>query len=249
MFYLLSHESINFDQAKNEIHKYMESIEHSFRYLNQDYYDIGQIERTIKCVELKGNTLYRTDEFTRIIFDKEYRTYIEDVLNYGIVRYEKEFGNKNYGVPFFKLYEQYQMIDTALLSNYEKIHSSFRGSGLLTKDNEFFLFIDLHKGEDVKESVNYKDELLSREYFQWQTPNSTSPSSERGKNIIFNKERGINLHLFIRKYKEIDGKVQPFIYIGKGDVKEYVGEKPITVKMKLEHEVPTSLYTEFTEKV
>ncbi|WP_300382514.1 DUF3427 domain-containing protein, partial [Clostridium sp.] len=254
MKYLLSHESINLDQAKNEIHKYMESVNdesilNSFRYLNQDYYDVGQIERTVKCVELKGNILYRTDEFTRIIFDKEYRKYIEDVLNYGIVRYEKEFGNKNYGVPFFKLYEQYQMIDTALLSNYEKIHRSFRGSGLLTKDKEFFLFIDLHKGENIKESVNYKDELLSREYFQWQTPNSTAPSSERGKNIIFNKDRGINLNLFIRKYKEIDGKVQPFIYIGKGDVKEYEGEKPITVKMKLEYEVPTSLYTEFTEKV
>lgn len=254
MKYLLSHESINLEQAKNEIHKYMESvneesIHHSFRYLNQNYYDSGQLERTMKCVKLYEDVLYRTDEFTKIIFDKDFRSYIEDVINYGIVRYEKEFNNENYGVPFFKLYEQYQMIDTALLSNYEKIHSSFRGSGLLTKDKEFFLFIDLHKGEDVKESVNYKDEFISREYFQWQTPNSTSPDSERGKNIIFNKKRGINLHLFIRKYKDIDGKVQPYIYIGKGDVINYEGEKPITVKMKLEQEVPSSLYIEFTKKV
>lgn len=254
MKYLLIHESINIKQAKNEMYKYMESIddesiEHSFRYLNQNYYDSGQIDRTVKCVELREDILYRTNEFTQLIFNKDYREYIEDVLNYGIIRYEKEFNNKNYGVPFFKLYEQYQMIDTALLSNYEKIHSSFRGSGLLTKDKEFFLFIDLHKEEDIKESVNYKDELISRECFQWQTPNSTSPDSERGKNIIFNKDRGVNLHLFIRKYKEIDGKVQPYIYIGKGDVINYEGEKPITVKMKLENEVPVRLYTEFTEKV
>lgn len=252
--YLLSHESIDLSQAKNEIHKYMESIDeesirHSFRYLNQEYYDKKDIGSTVKCVELKGMVLYRTYEFTKIIFNKEYRAYIEDILNYGIIRYEKEFNNKNYGVPFFKNYEQYTMREVALMANEVKKHSCYMGGGLFSKDNNLFSFIDLHKGEDVKESVNYKDELLSRQYFQWQTPNSTSPESERGKNIIFNKERGINLHLFIRKYRKIDGKNQPYIYIGKGNVIEYEGEKPITVKMKLENEVPVSLYTEFTEKV
>ncbi|MFD4930395.1 DUF3427 domain-containing protein [Peribacillus butanolivorans] len=86
-------------------------------------------------------------------------------------------------------------------------------------------------------------------YFQWQTPNSTAPSSERGKNIVFNQARGIHLHLFIRKYKEIDGKTEPYIYIGKGNTLEYEGEKPITVTMELENEVPASLYTEFTKRV
>ena len=42
---------------------------------------------------------------------------------------------------------------------------------------------------------------------------------------------------------------EPYIYIGKGDVVEYEGEKPITVKMKLENEMPVSLYTEFIKKV
>lgn len=69
------------------------------------------------------------------------------------------------------------------------------------------------------------------------------------KNIIFNKDKGINLHLFIRKYRELDGKFEPYIYIGKGDTVEYEGEKPITVKIKLEQEVPASIYREFVEKV
>jgi hypothetical protein len=49
------------------------------------------------------------------------------------------------------------MIDAALLSYYRKIHSSFRGSGLVVNDKEFFLFIDLHKEEDIIESINYQD--------------------------------------------------------------------------------------------
>ena len=96
---------------------------------------------------------------------------------------------------------------------------------------------------------NYKDEFINRSIFQWQTPNSTAQTSERGKNIIYNKEKGIKLHLFIRKYKEIDGKVQPYIYIGKGNTIEFEGDKPITVKLKLENKIPESLYTEFTKKV
>jgi hypothetical protein len=184
-----------------------------------------------------------------VLNNPEYNQYIEDTITYGMFRYEKEFKNDYYGVPHFKVFEQYQMIDAALLSNYRKIHTAFRGSGLLANENEYFLFIDLHKEEDIKESINYKDKFIDQNFFQWQTPNSTKQDSERGKNIIFNQERGINLHLFVRKYKEIDGKVEPYIYIGKGNTVEYEGEKPITVKFELEKEVPANIYTEFVKKV
>lgn len=252
--YLLNHEAIDMKQAKVEILKYIDnvdyaSITHAFQYLNQNYYDSAQLKNNIRCFELKEDILNCTWEFKKIVYDKRYIKYIEDVINYGLIRYEEELGSKYYGIPFFKLYEQYQMIDAALLSNYTKIHSSFRGSGLITNGNEYFLFVDLHKEEGIKDSINYKDKFIDRKYFQWQSPNSTSQSSERGKNIIYNKERNVNLHIFIRKYKEIDGVVEPYIYIGKGDVVSFQGEKPITVKISLNNEIPRVLYTEFTEKV
>ncbi|MBU3071939.1 DEAD/DEAH box helicase [Clostridium estertheticum] len=252
--YLLSNEKISLMQAKNEILKYIDgvdddSIKHAFRCLNQNYYDSAQVKNNVKCFELNGDLLSSTWDFKTVVHNEKYRTYIEDVINYALIRYEKEFDSKYYGVPFFKLYEQYQMIDAALLSNYTKIHSSFRGSGLITNGNEYFLFVDLHKEEDIKESINYKDKFIDSKYFQWQSPNSTSQSSERGKNIIFNKERGINLHIFVRKYKQIDGASEPYIYIGKGDVIEYEGEKPITVKIKLKNEMPIDKYIEFIKKV
>ncbi len=252
--YLLSHKEITIEQGKKEVLKYLDAVDeasiiHSMKYLSQAYYDIGQLKTFEKSFDFNGEKLIRLLHFEKVLTNEKYRFYIEDVINYGLVRYEKQYGSKNYGVPFFKLYEQYQMIDTALLSNYEKIHSSFRGSGLITNGSEYFLFVDLHKEEDLKESINYKDELKGRNLFQWQTPNSTAQGSERGKNIIFNKERSINLHIFIRKYKEIDGVVQPYIYIGKGDTVHYEGEKPITVLIKLENIIPVALYSEFTMKV
>lgn len=252
--YLLKHEQISLKQAKSEILKYIEkvddkSINHAFKCLNQNYYDAGQIKNTVKLVEYADEILSCTWRFKKVIYNEKYRCYIEDIINYGLVRYEKSFSSNYYGVPFLKLYEQYKMTDVALLSNYTKIHSSFRGSGLITNGKEYFLFVDLHKEEDIKESIKYKDKFIDNSYFQWQSPNSTSQNSERGKNIIFNKERGINLHLFLRKYKEIDKVVQSYIYIGKGNVVDYQGEKPITVKIKLENEVPITIYTEFIKKI
>lgn len=252
--YLIDEKEIKTDQAYKVLSKYIESSEeetivHAFRNLNQDFYDSGQLKNNTKLFEFTGDKLMKLLSFEKTLINKEYKKMILDLLNYGLIRYEKNFGSENLGIPFFKLYEQYQMIDAALLSNYEKTHSSFRGSGLITNGKEYFTFIDLHKEEGIKESINYKDELIDRDTFQWQTPNNTAQTSDRGKNIIKNKERGINLHIFVRKYKTIDKKVEPYIYIGKGDIVEFEGERPITVKMKLQNRIPEDLYIEFTKKV
>lgn len=252
--YLLDHDQISLEVARQEILKLVkdvddDSVQHAFECWNQDYYDPGQKKRNFKLFSYENEVLKKTIAYQQLLENETYKRFIEDIILYGIFRYEKEFKETYYGVPHFKLYEQYQMGDAALLSNYRKSHSAFRGSGLLSNGNDYFLFIDLHKEADIKESINYHDEFIDEQYFQWQTPNSTAPTSERGKNIVFNKDRGIALHLFVRKYKTIDGKTQPYIYIGKGNTIEFSGEKPITVKMKLEHEVPAGLYTEFTKRV
>lgn len=252
--YLINHNDITLDKAKEVTYKYLdncdkETINHAFNNLNQKYYDNAQVNNYVKMFTLNNNILSKTFIFEKILSDLASNKIILDILNYGLVCYEKEYGSSNYGVPFFKLYSQYMMVDIALLSNYEKKHSAFRGSGLLANGNDYFLFIDLHKEANIKESINYNDKFIDRNTFQWQTPNSTSNSSERGKNIIFNKKRNINLHLFVRKSKLIDNKVQPYIYIGKGDTIEYHGEKPITVILKLHDRISEKLFVDLTYKV
>ncbi|MED2974580.1 DEAD/DEAH box helicase [Fictibacillus sp. B-59209] len=252
--YLLDYDEMDIHTAKMEILKMIkhvddDSILHAFECLNQNYYDSGQKKSKPKLFQLQDMVLRKTEPFANLLLNEEYKRYIEDAILYGIFRYEKEYKEEYYGVPHFKLYEQYQMMDTAFLSNFRKTHSSFRGSGLLANGKEYFLFIDLHKEESIKESLNYKDKFLDEQHFQWQSVNNTTQASERGQNIIKNKERGVNLHLFVRKFKQLDNKVEPYIYIGKGDSIAYESERPITVKIKLENEVPASLYNEFTIQV
>ncbi len=225
------------------------TVLHAIETLDLKYADKSEKKSNYKF--FKYDKVNQVLEIERDFFNNyiQYEEYYLDLLHYGLLLYQENYGRKNHGVPFFKLYSQYSMRDTALLSNYKKTHSSFRGSGLITNGKEYFLFIDLHKENDVKESINYDDKFLNSKYFQWQTPNSTRRDSERGKNIIYNKSRGINLHLFVRKYKKIDKVIQNYIYLGKGNSSEFKGEKPITVKIKLENEVPNDLFMEFIYKV
>ncbi|WP_281355657.1 DUF3427 domain-containing protein [Virgibacillus ihumii] len=44
------------------------------------------------------------------------------------------------------------------------------GSGLLANGDDYFLYIDLHKEADIKESINYNDKIVDRNHFQWETP-------------------------------------------------------------------------------
>ncbi|WP_077325322.1 DEAD/DEAH box helicase [Virgibacillus siamensis] len=253
--YLFEQPTITIDEAEQEILKWVKNVDedsvyHAIEFLNQNFFDNTQKKRIPKLANLQGERLLRTNSFEQLLTNPSYKKYLIDVIEYGLFRYEREFGEKYYGVPHFKLYEQYQMMDAALLSNYRKSHSAYRGSGLLANGDDYFLYIDLHKEVDVKESLNYNDKIIDRKHFQWETPNNTAQSSERGKNIIYNQDRGINLHLFVRKFREIEkNNVEPFIYIGKGNTIGYQGERPIEVQLELEHTLPQQLYIELTEKV
>ena len=226
-----------------------ETCHHAIDNLQLKFKDWLQKERAIHLIEVNDEKINISKSFKDVLSHTLKAEVIKDILQYGLIRYRREFGNINYGKPFLKLYQTYQMVDAALLSNFRKTHSSFRGSGLITNGNDYFLFIDLNKDEDTKASIFYKDQLVSPDHFQWQTPNSTSPESVRGQNIIHNSTRGINLHLFVRKFKKIDGDSQEYIYLGKADSYDSVGKKPITVQMKLQFPLPIPLYAELTTKV
>ena len=94
--YLLNNKSISIEKANSEILKYIEkidedSVEHAFECLNHQYWDSSMIKQRIKMVEYKDGILFRSNEFEEVINNKEYLKYIEDAMNYGILRYKNEF--------------------------------------------------------------------------------------------------------------------------------------------------------------
>lgn len=109
------------------------------------------------------------------------------------------------------LYKKYSRKDVCRLLNWEKDESSTI-NGHRTKYNTCPIFVKYHKNEDVEASVNYKDEFINNRILRWFTTNNRTLKSPVVQDIINAKERGIDIHLFVRKD---DAEGTDFYYLGK----------------------------------
>ncbi|QDF27840.1 DUF3427 domain-containing protein [Halarcobacter anaerophilus] len=249
--YLLSNECCSLEKAFKILDKYLnrvdkETIKHSFSYLNQEFFDSSQKKRFLKLVFWENEELKRTQEFEKLLENKDKKNIIENSLNYGILTYEKSFGSFDFGLPFLKLYEKYNMQEIALLSNFDKIHSSFRGSGFLKFKDDFFLFITLEKDKFAKGS-HYENNFLSKDCFTFISKPKMSQDKGDGKRLINNKKEKAKLHIFVRKFSHVDKKVQKFLYLGLANCIKYEGNQPIKTWLKLEKPLNNKIYEEFTK--
>ncbi|MGL4992268.1 MAG: DEAD/DEAH box helicase [Sarcina sp.] len=248
--YLVQNNIASKEILKNEVEKSIsyvdeETFEYTLECLKGEYY--SKKESNYNFINIIDNEITLTDEFKEIIKIDKCKLYINDVLSYGLLMYEREFGKKNYGVPFLKLYSQYTRDDVVRISNAKMKFGGYGMGGLKTNGNEWFMFVNLEKELDIKESINHENEFIGDDIFVWQSRNTTTIDSKAGQELINNIKENINMHLFVRKYKEIDGVIEPYIYIGKGDTIYHEGEKPITVHLKLRNKVPIDLLNEFNK--
>lgn len=251
--HLLDNKSCDKTEVSRLLNKYLEKVnietlEHSFAFLNQDYFDSGQISRALKLVELKDEKIEKTKEFTALLQNKLIKEIFEDSLNYGILTYEKTFGTKDFGLPFLKIYEKYNMLNIAQLCDFNKIHSSFRGSGFLKYNDDFFLFITIEK-EKFSKAASYHNAFLSKDTFTYSSKPSHTQDKGDGKRLCENKKEKVKLHIFVRKFSHVDKKVQGFIYLGLANSSKYEGNKPINLELKLENPLSDKLFEEFTRVI
>jgi superfamily II DNA or RNA helicase len=251
--YLLSNDYCDEKIAFKLLGKYLNkvcknTIIHSFVYLNQEYFDSGQISRYLKLIDFDGKKVVKTKEFELLLQNQKYKEIFEDSINYGIYTYEEEFGAADFGMPFLKLYAKYNMLNIAQLCNFPKIHSSFRGSGFLKYENDFFLFINLEK-EKFSKSANYHNTFLSKDTFTYQSKPSQSQDKGDGERLIENQKHKVKLHIFVRKFVQVDKKTQKFIYLGLANSVKYSGNRPISLELKLEIPLDDKLFEEFTKIV
>ena len=217
-------------------------------YLNQDYFDSGQISRYLKLIDFDGKKVVKTKEFESLLENLKYKEIFEDSINYGIYTYEEEFGTADFAMPFLKLYGKYNMLNIAQLCNFPKIHSSFRGSGFLKYQDDFFLFINLEK-EKFSKSAIYHNAFLSKDTFTYQSKPSQSQDKGDGQRLVENQKHKVKLHIFVRKFVQVDKKTQEFIYLGFANSVKYSGNRPISLELKLEIPLDNRLFEEFTKVI
>lgn len=114
-------------------------------------------------------------------------------------------------------------------------------SGFVTRPGHIFLLVTLEKGT-LSASHRYEDRFESPSRFVWQSQNRSTRTSKHAQQIHDHQQLGIDVHLFVRRCKTIDGKAAPFIYCGEVDFQDWQGDAPITVTWRLQHQVPSNLF-------
>lgn len=106
------------------------------------------------------------------------------------------------------------------------------GHVTLAKQNVIVLLVTVNKqGKAIDH--RYLDHWIDESTFHWQSQNSTSPSSKKGKDILEHEVNGVGIHLFVRESKLENGKGAPFVYHGTVKYESHTGSSPMSVIFKL----------------
>ena len=112
--------------------------------------------------------------------------------------------------------------------------------GFVLIEDHAFLLVTLEKGS-LNKDYRYDDRFLSADRFLWQSENRTKQERKHGRLIRNHQSKGVDIYLFIRRHKLLDGTVAPFVYCGPVDFESWEGETPITVKWRLRESVPSTM--------
>ena len=169
-----------------------------YAYLDKVFQHAMQLLLKSTFVKEENNTY-----FLDVPVDIEFTRYMEDLLEYGLTRYETEYASHelfNLWAPYKKSQVQVQLLrspnDTML--------------GTYYVDGKVIIFAALKKDANLEERLKYLDKYLSPTLFQWESKNNLS-EAEKAK-----LDASTEALLFIRKTKDENGIVQPFIYCGTG---------------------------------
>lgn len=189
---------------------------------------------------LKTLGLIENNEIDLInIEDGEFKDYLLDTLNYGIVRYNREFGEYT---GLFKLYRNYYKEQASRIM----LKNGILQKGTYYEDDIAYIFAGIKKGEEGR--LNYKDKFINNKIFQWE---SIANVSESEKEHLRNSKK---VHLFIRKMESEDTVTLPYTYFGLGaftnerdSYTEEDGKRYSTLlyDIVLDDEVPEDYYIDF----
>ena len=169
----------------------------------------------------------------------DFKDYLLDTLNYGIVRYNREFGEYT---GLFKLYRNYYKEQASRIM----LKNGILQKGTYYEDDIAYIFAGIKKGEEGR--LNYKDKFINNKIFQWE---SIANVSESEKEHLRNSKK---VHLFIRKMESEDTVTLPYTYFGLGtftnerdSFTEEDGKKHSTLlyDIVLDDEVPEDYYIDF----
>ncbi len=113
--------------------------------------------------------------------------------------------------------------------------------GFVWQGDNIFLLVTLDK-KGMPKDHQYGDRFLSPDLFEWKSQNRHTQASKAGQAMRDHADRGISIHLLVRKTRKIGSKAAPFIYCGHVGFVDWKGERPITIRWRLREPLSDRLF-------
>ena len=176
--------------------------------------------------------------FEKMLTNKEFYEILKELIEFGISRYERDFSDTYRGTDFV-LYQKYTYEDVCRLLNWEtnEVPLNIGGYKYDKKTKTFPVFINYDKSEDISDTTKYEDHFTSSSSLIAISKSGRSIASEDVQNFLHATERGIQVHLFVRKNKD-DKISKEFYYLGhmqaSGKVREFVMQNTDKTAVEIE---------------
>ena len=104
--------------------------------------------------------------------------------------------------------------------------------------------ITLNKSEKrFSPSTRYRDYPISPSHFHWESQSTTSAASPTGQRYVNHKTQNSRILLFVRESDIGDGiGASPFLFLGTASYLSHVGERPMAITWRLDHEMPPDFF-------
>jgi len=104
---------------------------------------------------------------------------------------------------------------------------------VLNDHRTHILLVTLNK-QGKSEEHRYHDDWVVETTFHWQSQNSTTPESKRGKELIEHQRKDVAIHLFVRERKLAGNKAAPFTYYGPVTYERHKGSAPMSIEWRVQ---------------
>ena len=190
-------------------------------------------------IEKDDETDYHVSKsFEKMLSNVDFYDILKELVEFGISRYKRDFSN-TYKETDLVLYQKYTYEDVCRLLNWQtnEVPLNIGGYKYDKKTKTFPVFINYDKSDDISDTTKYEDHFTSSSSLIAISKSGRSISSEDVQNFLYASERGIQVHLFVRKNKD-DKISKEFYYLGhmkaSGKVREFI--MPNTDKTAVEIE-------------
>lgn len=181
--------------------------------------------------------------FEKMLQNPDFYEIVNEVVEFGISRYHANY-KQRYQNTDFVLYQKYTYEDACRLLNWEnnEVPLNIGGYKYDKKTKTFPVFINYEKSADISDTTKYEDHFLNAGMLIAISKSGRTKQSEDVQNFLFAKERGIDVHLFVRKNKD-DKISKEFYYLGRmyatGKAEEFCMPNTTKTAVKIEWSLDT----------